>query len=264
MTTSFATAPPQPLHVVEGGLTGDAPLDTAVSRSILQRVDRGDLPETLQLGTPHPVVAFGKHDTLVDGFDAAVGIARDHGYDPTVRIAGGRAVVFSPTIIRFAWTVPAERPAPTMHDRFATLADAVVRALGAFGVEGSVGEVPNEYCAGDYSVHVHVPGMPVGRKVMGVGQRLSRSAAQVGGMVVVADPEPINDVLIPIYEALDVPLDPQATGAVSDLSEVSTGDVAAALATAIASGRPTIEATVDDETLAMAQALRRNHDPALR
>ena len=97
-----------PINLVAGQLTGDAPLDTAVSRSILLEVTEGSLGETIQVGTPHRVMAFGKHDTLTDGFPEAVELARSHGYDPTVRIAGGRAVVFSPTIVRFAWTLPVE------------------------------------------------------------------------------------------------------------------------------------------------------------
>ena len=252
------------LHVITGDLTGDAPLDTAVSRAILQRVDRGELPETLQLGTPHPVVAFGKHDTLVDGFADAVGIARTHGFDPTVRIAGGRAVVFAPTVVRFAWTLPVDKPAPTMHQRFEQLASAVVDALKAFDIEGFVGEVPDEYCAGDYSVHLRPTSHPIGRKVMGVGQRLSRSAAQVGGMVVMDDPDAVNDVLVSIYGALGVPMDPRATGAVSDAGDVDPVDMMEALAAALAHGREIIPTHVDEATRSLAAALRSTHDPALR
>lgn len=245
------------LRVIRGGLTGDAPLDTAVSRAVLQRVTSGDLDETLQVGTPHRVVAFGKHDTLTDGFDRAVAIARDHGHDPTVRIAGGRAVVFSPTVVRFAWTVRAEDPPTSMHERFRTLSAAVVGALRTLGVPSEVGAIPDEYCAGEYSVHV------LGRrKVMGVGQRLTRGAAQVGGMIVLDDPEAINDVLVPVYSALGVRMDPTATGAISDVRPITAEDVEEALARALAAGRPVIDATLDDETLDAGHRLRDDHDPA--
>lgn len=244
------------LHVVRTGLTGDAPLDTAISRAILQRVTAGDLPETLQLGTPHRVVAFGKHDTLTEGFSDAVAVAHAHGHDPTVRIAGGRAVVFSPTILRFAWTVRVDDPAATMHERYRTLGAAVVSALSSLGVPSEVGEVDGEYCAGEYSVHV------LGRrKVMGVGQRLTRSAAQVGGMIVLEDPEAINDVLVPVYAALGVRMDPAVTGAVSDVRAVAAADVEEAFAVAIAAGRPIGAAQLDDDTLALARRLRDDHDP---
>lgn len=245
------------LHVISGQLSGDAPLDTAVSRAILLQVSDGDLPETLQVGTPHRVVAFGKHDTLSDGFGAAIGIATDHGYDPTIRIAGGRAVVFSPTIIRFAWTVPQDNPANTMRARFNALANAVVQCLASFNVRGSIGEVPNEYCAGEYSVHIRGH-----RKVMGVGQRLTRSGAQVGGMIVVSDPDDINKVLVPIYQALGVPIDPTATGSIADDRVESPDDVAEAFTAQIAAGRRTLDVDVSEATMAMATSLRGDHVPS--
>lgn len=247
-----------PLHLVTGDLTGDAALDTAISRAILQRVTIGDLGETLQVGTPHRVAAFGKHDTLSDGFAEAVAIARDHGFDPTVRIAGGRAVVFDPRIIRFAWTMASPEPATDMHRRFRRLATAVVDALDAHGVDAAIGEIPNEYCAGEYSVHVLGT-----RKVMGVGQRLTRSAAQIGGMIVMDGAGDVNDVLVPVYEALGVPMDPAATGAVSDVAEVSTEDLTRAFVAEIAGDRAVVPSGIDPVTRGLATDLRDDHDPDL-
>lgn len=250
--------PSEQLHVIHGQLSGDAPLDTAVSRAILLQVSAGDLPETLQLGTPHRVVAFGKHDTLSKGFSNAVNVAVDQGYDPTVRIAGGRAVVFSPTILRFAWTVPETKPADTMRARFTRLATAVVDTLADLGVRGTIGEVPNEYCAGEYSVHIRGH-----RKVMGVGQRLTRSGAQIGGMIVVSDPDDINKVLVPIYQALDVPIDPTATGSIADDRAASADEVAQAFTARIAAGRATVDDTIREATMAMAHTLRDDHVPSV-
>ena len=247
------------LHLIRGGLTGDAPLDTAISRAILLGVDEGQLPETLQIGTPHPVVAFGKHDTLTDGFEEAVAIARDQGYDPTVRIAGGRAVVFGPTIVRFAWTLSSDDPAGTMRDRYAQLAEAVVHTLAVFDVRGRIGEVPNEYCAGEFSVSIRGH-----RKVMGVGQRLTRRAAQVGGMIVVSDPDDINRVLVPMYQSMGVPIDPSATGSIADERQLEPMDVGDGLAGQLADERPIVNTTIDSETAARAEALRPNHVPKPR
>jgi octanoyl-[GcvH]:protein N-octanoyltransferase len=245
------------LDVLRGHHTGDGPLDTAVSRAILQRVNEGELGETLEVGAPHHIAAFGKHDTLAEGFETAVGIARSHGYDPTIRIAGGRAVVFSPTIVRFAWTIPSPEPARTMHERFRVLADGVVGALASLGIASAIGEIPREYCAGEYSVNVRGS-----RKVMGVGQRLSRSAAQIGGMIVVADPDDINGVLVPIYDALGVAIDPSATGSLADVAPVTVDDVLDALTAALAGGRTTRMTTPDPSTLDLARRLRSDHDPA--
>jgi len=253
------TTPPtsRVLTVFRDHLTGDGPLDTATSRAILQRVTQGEVGEILEVGTPHRVMAFGKHDTLAPGFGDAVGIAASRGYDPTIRIAGGRAVVFAPSIIRFAWTLATSDPATTMRTRFSALAEAVVGALTTLGIASAIGEIPNEYCAGEYSVHVHGP-----RKIMGVGQRLTRSAAQVGGMIVVSDPDDINDVLVPVYAALDIPIDPSATGSIADVAPVRVDAVVDALIVEIAAGREVILGAPDMPTRTMAADLRSDHDPS--
>jgi len=245
------------LNVISGHLSTDAALDTATSRAILERVGAGELPETLQVGVPHRVVAFGRHDALSPSFEDAVTMAVTHGFDPTVRIAGGRAVVFHGGTVRFAWTMRTAEPAKTMHRRFQTLAEAVVSALGSVGAGSEIGKLPGEYCAGQYSVH-----LTGGAKVMGVGQRLSRSAAQVGGMIVVSDPGSINEVLVPIYGLLGIPMDPLATGSVADVAEIGPETIATRLTDAIGDGRKLLQVTVDEATTSRALELRADHVPA--
>jgi len=246
------------LNVISGHLSGDAALDTATSRAILERVGAGDLPETLQVGLPHRVVAFGRRDALSSAFDEAVAAAVSRGFDTTVRIAGGRAVVFHHGTVRFAWTVRAAEPAKTMHRRFQKLAEAVVRSLRAIGVESEIGELPGEYCAGQYSVH-----LTGGGKVMGVGQRLSRNAAQVGGMIVVNNSRSINEVLVPIYGLLEIPIEPRATGSVADVAEVDPEAIATRFTEAIADGRRLVRASLDESTTSRSLELRTDHIPAL-
>lgn len=246
----------EPLNVISGHLTGDAALDTATSRAILQRVSAGDLPEILQVGMPHRVVAFGKHDAISPGFNEAVTSAVASGFDPTIRIAGGRAVVFHPGTVRFAWTLPDNEPAKNMHARFEQLANAVVEALGRLDVEARVGELPDEYCAGKYSVHIQGGG-----KVMGVGQRLTKHASQIGGMIVVNDPLTINEVLEPIYRMLDIPFDLSRTGSVADVKTVTPAAVAEHLVAVVAGGRAVRSVAPDPETAHVARTLRSHHVP---
>ncbi len=243
--------------VIRGQLSGDAALDTATSRAILLRCADGSIGETLQVGCPHRVIAFGKQDAISDGFRTATDIAAAKGWDPCVRIAGGRAVVFSPRIVRFAWTIPTDDPARDMRRNFGRLADAVVSALGTLGVPSEVAETPGEYCAGEFSVRVLGS-----RKVMGVGQRLARTAAQVGGMIVVEDEGEINEVLVPVYEALAVAMDPAATGSIADVRKVDAVDLMDSLVRAIASDRVTSESGITPETAMVAATLRDDHRPA--
>ena len=53
---------------------------------------------------------------------------------------------------------------------------------------------------------------------MGVGQKLVKGAAHVGGVVVVDDGQRIRDVLIPVYRALGLDWDPRTSGSLADLA----------------------------------------------
>lgn len=243
------------LTVITDGLSGDGSLDTATSLAILRAVSRGEMEETIEVATPHRVLAFGKHDTSSPGFPEAVRAAADHGFEPTVRIAGGRAAVFHEHTIRFGWTIPVDDPAATMHARFERLADAVVDALASFGISGTVGEVDGEYCPGRFSVHIS------GRKVMGVGQRLTRTGAYVGGVVVLDGADMINDVLGPVYRLLGLTFDPATTGALSDVTGVAPNDFAEALISRIAGTRDIVYGNVSEAISTTARAMRSDHDP---
>lgn len=246
-----------PMNLISGHLTGDAPLDTAVSRAILEQVSSGTLPETLQVGLPHKVVAFSRRDALTAGFHEAVAIAVDLGFEATIRNAGGRAVVFHPGTVRFQWTVPVNDPIQEMHTRFATIADHVVVALESFGVVASVGRLEGEYCPGEYSVHVLQS-----RKVMGTGQRLARRAAQVGGMIVVKGRDTINAVLEPVYGALDLHMDPAVTGSIADIADIDPSEVASRFAEQVTGDRGSVTTDLDAPTLAIAWQHRSEHDPS--
>lgn len=244
------------IQLIRGHLADTAHLNTAISRSILQRVSARDMPETLQIGRPHRTVAFGKHDALTDGFDRAVAVAIEHGFDPTIRIAGGRAVAFHPQTLRFVWTVPSSEPVVGMQERFTTVARRVVATLESLGVRATIGEVAGEYCPGAYSVHVEGTG-----KVMGVGQRLARNAAQVSGLIVVRWAAVVNEVLVPIYTALGLDMDPLLTGAVADAVDADIEDIATRFSLQFLNGRVGQHTDIDSDTMALALSFQADHDP---
>lgn len=246
------------LTVLADVLTGDGPLDTATSRAILRAVSAGEMGETFEIGLSSRVLAFGKHDTIAPRFDEAVSEADALGFQPTVRIAGGRAAVFHEQTLRFGWTRPVDDPAASMYGGFEALSSMIVATLGRFGIHAQVGEVPGEYCPGSYSVHI------AGRKVMGVGQRLMRKAAHVGGVLVVSDSDSINDVLVPVYDRLGLSFDPATTGSIADAIPLDANDVATAFIEQIAQGRTVVEGTVPDSVRAQAAGHRPDHDPLLR
>ena len=91
------------------------------------------------------------------------------------------------------------------------MSSIIVTALRDLGVDARIGEIPGEYCPGEHSVNASGK-----RKLMGVGQRILLHAAHVGGVVVVGQSDRVRDVLIPVYEALDLEWDPATAGSVED------------------------------------------------
>lgn len=199
--------------LLDQAFPGDGPMDVAVSHAILANVARGRLDEAFRLFVPGRVVAFGLADRASPGYGRAVRAAQGHGFTAIERLAGGRAAVFHGGTLAFSWAVREADPRRGVMERFEMISSIMVESFRSLGVNARVGELPGEYCPGRWSVNVE------GRaKVMGVGQRLVRGAAHVGGVVVVDDGRLIRDVLVPVYRALGVDWDPRTAGALADRS----------------------------------------------
>jgi octanoyl-[GcvH]:protein N-octanoyltransferase len=233
---------------------GHPALDTAISRVLLERVDRGELPATLRLSRPARIVAFSSRDARAPGYDEAVAAAAREGFSPVVRLAGGRAAVFTESTIAFAWSVPSEGPAAGIAERFGTLSACLAEAFTELGADARVGEVAGEYCPGAYSVNVGGR-----RKIAGVGQRLLRRAAHTGGVVVVDGAALLNRVLVPVYAAMDVSFDPAATGALREEVDVGFEQVRTAIAEAFARRFDVTEWRLDDRTRRLAEVAAAEH-----
>lgn len=192
----------------------DPGLDTAVSHALLRAVSAGRIGETFRIHPTTRVLAFGGRDRSAPGYAAAVRAARDHGYLPLVRLAGGRAAAFHEGTLAFSWAIPTVEPRAGITERFETISRQLAGAFIDLGVDARVGEVPGEYCPGSYSVNVGGTA-----KVMGVGQRLVSGAAHVGGVIVVDGGRRIAEVLGPIYQALGLSWDPTTSGDLADVHE---------------------------------------------
>jgi lipoate-protein ligase A len=203
--------PVNSLNLIREGRPGT--LDVAINHSILSAVASGRMGATLRLHIPGPVVAFGRADRVTPGYGAAVRAAEAHGFTAVERLAGGRAAVFHESTIAFSMAIPEPEPKTGIRQRFEMVAGVMVGAFESLGVDARVGEIAGEYCPGQWSVNV---GGKV--KVMGVGQRLVRGAAHVGGVVVVDEADRIRDVLIPVYRALGLDWDPRTAGSLADRS----------------------------------------------
>jgi len=232
-------------------------MDVAVSHSVLRAVSSGELGGVFRLHIPGPVVAFGRADRLAAGYLQAVRAAGAHGFAAVERLAGGRAAVFHEGTLAFSWAVPDPEPRKRTMERFKVISSLMAEAFRSVGVDARVGEVPGEYCPGEYSVNL------AGKtKVMGAGQRVVRGAAHLGGVVVVDDAQRIREVLVPVYRALDLDWDPRTTGAISDQAPgVDTNAVATAIVESLASRFDISPGTLPEHVLSEAEGLMSSHLP---
>lgn len=233
-----------------------AGFDAGVSHALLRAVAEGRHPECLRLYRPADALAFSSLDRTNEGFDAAARRARACGFDPMIRLTGGRAAAFERGGLAFAWTLPIDDMRGGIHPRFERAARWVADALGDLGVDARVGCVPREYCPGEYSVN-HAGKI----KLMGVGQRVIRGAAHIGGVIVVQRSERVRGVLSEVYEELGYPLDPVTIGAVDDaLPGADARLVADALLNGLVDDYALCEQPIAESIVAEAEHLMARHE----
>ena len=206
----------QDLQILSGAWPEEPGVDGAISKLILDGVSAGEMPATLRLYVPGREVAFGKRDVISPQYPAAVAAATEAGFTSVERLAGGRAAVFTEHTIAFSLAVPNADPRINIHDRFRVISGLMVDAFAALGIDSQVGEVPGEYCPGEFSVN-HERRI----KLMGVGQRLAKHAAHVGGVIAVNRTDLLLAALVPVYRALDLEWRPGTAGSLSDVRPVS-------------------------------------------
>lgn len=229
-----------------------------MSHAMLRAVAQGDGDERLRLYAPDDALLFSSLDARLPGYARAVEIAREAGYAPVLRLAGGHAAVFLEQSVAFAWASADPEAHLHIQPRFERLTGWIVAALRSLGLDARVGQIPGEYCPGDYSVNID------GRvKVMGCGQRVIRGAAHVGGVLTVAQSAPLREILVPIYEALGLDFRPETAGGVADFDAALTPErvIDAIVAAAEASGATCVPAHFEPALTRAAEALMPLHTP---
>jgi octanoyl-[GcvH]:protein N-octanoyltransferase len=226
-----------------------------VSRALMFRVAAGELPETLRIARPGTTVAFAKRDAVTPGYPEAVAAAREHGFEATLRLAGGRAAVFHDGTMEIGHAIPDPEPREGIHDRFRATAGRLARALASLGVDARVGEVAGEYCPGRYSVNARGAA-----KLAGIGQRVVGGGSHTGVVLVIDGEDRINAVLGPVYAALGLDWNPDASGSVrTEAPSVTWDAVRDAIVTEYAREYELVEGSVDEGTLELAKGLAGEH-----
>jgi lipoate-protein ligase A len=247
------------LRLIRHSFPDQPELSTEISRTILRRVAAGELPPTVRIHRPGNEVAFGRQDIASPGYEAAAEAARAAGFAAVERLAGGRAAVFHQGTIAIARAYADPQPPKRTYARFEEMAELIAEALRGLGVDSRVGEVPGEYCPGAYSVNARGK-----TKLAGIGQRMIRGGAHMGGVVVASDGREVADVLVPVYEALDLDWDPATSGSASEElgRDVDPGELEEALIAEFAKRYELVDAELDAETVdRAAQALEEAATP---
>jgi lipoate-protein ligase A len=237
------------LRLIKHSFPDQPELSTAISRTILRLVAAGELPPTVRIHRPGKEVAFGRQDIASPGYGVAVEAARAAGFAAVERLAGGRAAVFHQGTIAIARAYADPQPPRRTYARFEEMAEVIADALRGLGVDARVGEVPGEYCPGAYSVNARGA-----TKLAGIGQRMIRGGAHMGGVVVASGGREIARVLEPVYRALELDWDPSTSGSVSDelARDVDVGELEEALIAELGKRYELVDAELDAETMAMA------------
>lgn len=246
---------PARLRLIRTGFPDRPAFGTAVSEAILHRVAARELGATARLHRPARELAFSKQDRGASGFGAAVAAAQAAGFEPVVRLAGGRAAAFHEGTLALAWSSPDERPVARTRERFELAADVVAGALRRLGADARVGEIPGEYCPGAFSVNAR------GRtKLAGIGQRMIAGGAHLGAVIVAEGSELLRSALEPVYAALGLEWDPTTAGSVADeIPGIRVGEVEAALVAELGDRFELEPVELDSATLALAAELEPSH-----
>jgi lipoate-protein ligase A len=126
------------------------------------------------------------------------------------------------------------------------MADLIADALRELGVDARVGEVPGEYCPGAYSVNARGA-----TKLAGIGQRMIRGGAHMGGVVVASGGGEIARVLEPVYRALELDWDPSTSGSAAEEldREVDAGELEETVIAELAKRYELVDGELDAETV---------------
>ncbi len=213
---------------------GEHLYDFQESVRFLRSVGRGENPSTLRFYSPAPNVAFGRRDELNPYFSAAKQAAHDAGYVAAVRPVGGHAAAYHGGCLVVDHFQAAVDAVSGNMDRFDIFARMYVRVLESLGVHAGVGEIPGEYCPGEYSVYARTDaGARV--KIVGTAQRVVSGAWWFSAGIVVDNSAPLRQVTTDVYRELGLTLNPQTVGAITDINPlVAVEDVEDAVLGALA------------------------------
>lgn len=202
----------------QGPTSGELLLHHDDTVAILRDVAAGKRPATLRMYQPNPTVAFGRRDELNPGFSSAEQACRELGYDVLVRKVGGHAAAYHSGCLVIDHFQPAADAKTGNNLRYTLFGEMYAQALQLVGVDAAVGEIPHEYCPGEYSVYARLGGTRAGEriKLVGTAQRVIQGGWWFSAGIVVYNSASLREVTARVYDALNMPLNPATVGAAED------------------------------------------------
>ncbi len=166
----------------------------------------------LRFRRPWPTAAFSPQDTTHADYERIKEHVRSSGYEPVERGTGGRLTLFDENALGITIIAPHPAPHQYMLARYNILSGAIADGLKTLGIDARVGELPNEYCPGKFSVNAE------GRiKLVGVAQRMNQRCLQMGAIVSVTRSEKACVGIADAYRAVGLNFDSTTYGAIADL-----------------------------------------------
>lgn len=199
---------PVPGRVIRQASALQPERELATSVHLLRAVASGALPDdrVLRLYAPAPTLAMSRRESRMPDFATASAAARRQGFTPVIRPTGGRAAAYDESCLVFDLVNRTdEMPDPAAF--FAQAGNTIADALRALGVDARLGEVPGEYCPGEYSINAR--GVV---KLIGTSQRVVRGARLLSGMLAFGSVDRLVAVLTDANAALGLTWDPVTFG----------------------------------------------------
>jgi octanoyl-[GcvH]:protein N-octanoyltransferase len=166
----------------------------------------------LRFRRPRSTAAFSPQDTTHPDYEQIKQRARVRGFEPIERGTGGRLTMFDENALGITILAPHAAPHQYTMKRYDMLSAAIATALRNLGIDARVGELPNEYCPGKYSVNAE------GRiKLVGVAQRMNQRCLQMGAIISFTRSDEACAGIAEAYRAMGLNFDPQTYGGIADL-----------------------------------------------
>lgn len=236
--------------------------ELSITHALLRLAAQGRPSGSLRVYSPTaPVVVFGRRDTRVAGFRAAVRAAERAGFDTAVRAVGGRVVAYTQNAVVLDVVRHDPQAVDNLDRRFMTYGQHLATALQGLGVAAQLGAVPGEYCPGAHSVNARGT-----VKLVGTAQRVVKNAWLFSSLVIVDDADRLRDVLTDVHGHLHLPFEASSVGSLrGENPALSLTDVELAVAQVWDPGwklRSDVPSALDPSLRKLALTLEPGHSTA--